>query len=442
MAHIHTASLGALTPEDIRQLDWASMQDQPLQDDKTPRVCINTQSTYQTINGIGGSFSEIGGGALQSLPAEKRDSVLNELFGKSGAAFSYCRFPIGASDFAYDAYSLNDHDGDYAMEKFSLERDEQYLLPFIKDALAVNPELKLHASPWSPPAWMKNTGHMDGGGMLIDTPEIYRAYALYLQKVITGYAERGVEIERLLIQNEPDSCTAERDPKLFPMCLMPPDVMTTFAVEYLKPAFEAAALDTEIWAGTFRTITGLQSHRCMENEAFRNLVKGCGFQYSFADPIRDLAQRYPDKGLMHTESVCYDSKNTPAQAVSLFYDFLNYMQAGCSVYTYWNMILDENQISSWGWKQNSLFTIDRNTGTVTENPDMKVMRLLASNIQPGAVRIESFCFLRKSIAFRNPDGGCVAFILNNGDEHEIELEVDGRLTKQTLPAGALSAIHL
>lgn len=107
-----------------------------------------TAETFQTLEGFGGCFNELGFVALGHLPEEERAGLMHELFHPEGEQrFSICRLPIGASDYALEWYSLNETDGDYAMEHFSIERDRQMLIPYIKEALQLNPDLKLFASP-------------------------------------------------------------------------------------------------------------------------------------------------------------------------------------------------------------------------------------------------------------------------------------------------------
>jgi glucosylceramidase len=119
-------------------------------------ISVNSDHRYQTIEGFGGCFNELGWDALTSLSPETRKTVMRALFDPlAGCGFTFGRMPIGASDFAKSWYSLDDTTGDYALKHFSCDRDRQCLIPYIKDALAVNPRLKIWGSAWSPPAWMK-----------------------------------------------------------------------------------------------------------------------------------------------------------------------------------------------------------------------------------------------------------------------------------------------
>jgi glucosylceramidase len=315
------------------------------------------------------------------------------------------------------------------------------LISFILAARAINPGLRLHASPWSPPGWMKTTGTIDRGGRFIDTPDNRDAYAIYLRRFIETYRDKhGLDIARLCVQNEPDSVTAEPDEKMFPTCLMPPETMIRLVVDHLAPAFVEAGLSTEIWAGTFRTITGLQAHRCMEDERFARAIAGCAFQYALPEYLDEFVRAFPTVPIMHTESVCFNGDNTPIQAAALFEDFVRYVRAGCDVYTYWNMILDERQTSTWGWRQNSLFVIDRSSGQAQAQPDYHVMRLLSRNVPPGSQRIEAFCFVRPTIAVQRPDGTIAVFLWNDGPARSIEVMVDQMTHHVDVPGHALAAM--
>lgn len=416
---------------------WARLNDQPGQNPRQAHVVIDSQRTFQTFQGTGAAFSEIGGRSLGQLDTADQDQVMAKLFDvEKGAGFTNCRLPIGSSDFALSAYSLNDHEGDYEMKHFSLERDHEYLIPFIKKASKYSDNLKLHASPWSPPAWLKTNKDFVNGGSLIDDDKTYKAYATYLAKYVKAYQEEGFDINKLLIQNEPDSGSC------FPTCVMEPDQMAKFAVEYLKPEFTQSNLDTEIWAGTFRTITGLQADDCMAHDECREIIDGVGFQYALPEHIYDFTRSYPEVKIMHTETPCYQGENTWAQAIALFNHFVSFMNVGCQVFSYWNMILDEKSESTWGWKQNSLVTIKDNKD-ILYNPDFYVMEMFAKNIRPGAKRIQCLCLLKESIAFINPDGSIVLFISNLNDQAiDSVVTIDGSDYEFTLEGSSMMALRL
>ncbi|NQU11153.1 glycosyl hydrolase [bacterium] len=402
-------------------------------------VSINPQRDLQVIEGVGGAFNENGGEALTHLDATQRLAVLRSLFDpEEGAGFGFCRLPVGASDFAMSAYSLADQPDDYELRHFRLAPDEKFLIPYIAGALSINPQLRFHASPWSPPAWLKTNRSMTGGGSLRDRPEVYRAYATYLRRFVEAYAQRGIRIDRLFVQNEPNIEIK------FPSCSMPPRQMITFVVDHLAPEFRAHRLPTEIWAGTFQeTRETLYAHTCFENKRFQQAVRGAGFQYSDPVVVQDLQLLHPWLKVMHTEARCQNGRNSLEQAKALFGEVVEAFNAGCTVFTYWNMVLNERQRSTWDWRQNSLITIDRRGKRVRYNPDYVVMSLVARSVRPGATWVLSSSKpQRPLVSFRNPDGSLVSLIWNDGEEALCEVAVGDARTQAGLPAQSFCAIHV
>jgi glucosylceramidase len=437
---MHLDTLAAPTdagysPADIDPMAWSRGSEQPGQDPDTIHLTVYPDMRHQTLAGLGGSFSELGADALAALPAAERSRALGALFADDGAAFSLCRMPIGASDFARDAYSLAEQADDWELDRFTAGRDEGGLMAFIRGAQAHRVDLRLHASPWSPPGWMKDSGRMVQGGRL--RPECYPVYASYFVRTVQAYAAAGIPIVRVLPQNEPDV------PTPYPSCVMLPDQMVPFVVEHLAPAIAAGCPGTAVWGGTFRMVGGLQGHECLRSAAFRTAVGGVGYQYSFCDTLAGLRVLHPGIRLMHTESVCHDGGNTWAQAAMLFEDIGNYLRAGCDTYTYWNMVLDQGGRSTWGWRQNSLVTVDTAAGTWRENPDLAVMRLFARQCVPGAVRIEAFSFQRPALAVQRPDGAIAVFVANHEAKPKpVKVHLGARTWREVLPPRSFAVISL
>lgn len=407
---------------------------------------LNTRHQFQTISGFGGAFNENGGEALASLGEEQRKEVLQNLFGAQGAGFTFCRMSIGASDFGLDAYSYSEVADDFEQQHFSIERDDRYVVPYIKGALAQNPSLKIFASPWSPPAWMKTNGKMAQRGRdneLIDSPEIYRAYALYFRKFVEAYRQRGIDVSRICIQNETDTY-----PK-FPGAYMSPKQMITFGGKYLVPEFKKAGLDTEIYAGTFRGQGMLHSHGVMANAEFRQQIDGLGFQYCDGDVIREIQLLYPGVPVMHTEGHCYNGANSWEEAKTRMEEVAEYLNAGTDNYCYWNMILNETGKSAWNWRQNCLINIDRKTGEITYNPDFAVMSLCGRFIRPGARRIEHAGKFKGQLGMHKamtalllPDGNIVA-LLQNPEAHAVQSRFyinEAYSTQVVLPGNSVCAV--
>src|SRR6188768_806332 len=216
----------------------------------TATVTVDASKSYQIWDGFGGAFNELGWSYLTTKALQ--DQALQLLFGTEGCHFAWGRIPIGASDYASDRYTLNENSGDTEMTKFSIERDKQKLIPYVKAAQAVRPDLRFWASPWTPPTWMKSSPYQspgnpvnafDGGSMKSDDATL-KALALYLVKFIKAYAEQGIKIDYVAPQNEPNYS------QNYPSAIWAPSTFTTFIGKYLGPALAAANPTAQIMLGT------------------------------------------------------------------------------------------------------------------------------------------------------------------------------------------------
>ncbi len=403
--------------------------------------------TFQTMEGIGGAFNEIGGEALMSLPEDKRNELMHNLFSDDFAALSYCRTAIGASDFGIDAYSYSEVEGDYVMKNFSIERDLSTVIPYIRLAYKNNPSLKLFASPWSPPGWMKESGFMDKGKedkdkcKLIGDPKIYQAYALYFSKYIQAYAEEGIQVNRLMIQNEQDAITK------YPSNYMSAAEMGSFVTNYLRPQFKEDKISTEIWAGTFRTAQKLDLLEFASKPEWIESVNGVGIQYTSSEHIMNLKMLQPELKLFHTEGHCHNGQNNVKQAFDRFDEMIRYVNYGVPNYCYWNMILNETKKSGWDWPQNSLINIDRENKTVTYNPDYAVMCLFGKFIRPGMKRIASVFHhygSGRTMTFIDSEKNITVFLKNEEDQPlSFDLKIiEGQFNLVVIPAHSLAVVRI
>jgi O-glycosyl hydrolase len=404
-------------------------------------IKINLDSVVNSsLSGIGGAFNEQGGDAFMYLSEAERDTLAKALFSSTeGSGFSLCRTAVGSSDFGLSAYSYSETEDDYDMEYFSVERDESSVIPFILAAKEENPDLQMFASPWSPPGWMKESGKMDGGdenpdeNVLISNSSIYQAYGLYFSKYVQAYAALGVDIDRLIVQNETDMNPS------YPGCDMMPEEMSELITSYIAPQFEADGVETEIWAGSFRGArSDAQNFMALDNA---DDAVGVGLQYCGESVMTTLRSNYPDLKMMHTEGKCEDGDNSMDQARDRFAEIAMWLNAGCENYCYWNMVLNETSTSGWGWKQNSLINIDRSTGVVTYNPDYAPVSLLSQYIRPEdqSLYVESTDD-EDVIAVCNQQS--LNVFIQNDEETAVNkyLEFDGTTYLVELPAQSLCAI--
>jgi len=301
----------------------------------------------------------------------------------------------------------------------------------------------LFASPWSPPGWMKESGLMDRGvenpekNVLKDEPEIYKAYALYFSKYVQAYAKEGITVNRLVIQNEQDISTK------YPSCHMPPKQMGEFVINYMRPQFQKDELNTEIWAGTFRTAKRLDGLEYVSNKEWREAVDGIGIQYTNARQIENMRAISPEINFLHTEGNCFGGKNSVDQAFSRFDEVATYINHGVPNFCYWNMILNETESSGWGWKQNSLITIDRKNKTVTYNPDYAAMALFGRFMQPGMKRIAAASWYNETMTLAD-DSNVYLFLKNDSDKEktfDIWLK-DEQANVVDIPAQSLAVVRI
>lgn len=387
----------------------------------------------QTMKGFGGCFNELGAMALKQLPEERQQEILKELFNqKTGCGFNFCRMPIGASDYAGKWYSHNEVENDYEMKEFNIDRDKEYLLPYIKAAMVHNPELKFFASPWSPPTWMKQPPVYNYGTLRME-PEILRAYALYFQKFVENYSKEGIKIEQVHIQNEPYA-----DQK-FPSCKWTPEQMRIFIRDYLGPCFEKEAIPAEIWLGTLNgpedcsfTMLGMalnNYNRNLDHVLFdadaRKYIKGVGYQWAGKNAIARTQESWPELQLMQTENECGDGRNSWEYAEYVFGLIRHYIRYGVNAYVYWNMVLEPGGASTWGWNQNAMITVDPLTKSVNYNPEFYVMKHYSHFVKPGAVRLDTKGHWNSmASAFRNPNGEII-LVVQNALERVQQFTYDG-----------------
>ena len=404
------------------------------------RIYIQPEVTFQTLEGIGGAFNEIGGEALLSLSKNKQETVMNNLFSKDKAGFNFCRTAIGASDFGMNTYSYSNESNDFEMKHFSIDRDKKYVLPYIKSAFAINPDITLFGSPWSPPAWMKESGKMEGlqkeGNRMKSDPKVLKAYAKYFVKYVQAYEKEGVKVKRICIQNENDADTK------YPSCVFPAKEMVDFANKYMAPAFKKNNIQTEIYAGTFRAADKMD---LMDFTQCKNTdgVEGVGIQYTDVKIIADARALLPNLKIMHTEGHCYNGENSSKQAKHRLEEVASYINSGSVNYTYWNMILNETTKSGWDWSQNSLINIDRENGKVKYNPDYNAMYIISKFILPGDVRIASTnrSNTHPIITVKSPDGTIKVLVQNTAETDDVfELVLGEKSIKVNATAQAITAI--
>ena len=379
-------------------------------------LTIDENTTYQLWDGFGGTFNEMGWDALQALSQEDRDLAIRLLFDpQDGARFVYGRIPIGASDYSMSYYTLDDLTSgttDYDMEQFSLARDKEMLIPYIKAALEVRPDLHLWGSPWIVPDWM-----LDGRNMRSDAQTL-RAHALYFARFVEDYGKEGMTIEAVHLQNEPGYARLTWNDTVF----------INFFKTYMGPVFEERGVTAEIWDGTISNPDKANLVTSVANDpASMEYVTGFGLQWNHEDTVALVA---PFGRVMQTEHRCgnynFSAKywdqsrysSTTPQNDHLYGEeswqlIRDWIVGGVNSYCAWNMVLDTQGRSLDGWPQNALLVVNRSAQSLIPTAAYYVFRHFSYYIVPGATRI-GISGSNDALAFKNPDGSIVAEIYNSG----------------------------
>ena len=408
---------GAMVPAFVTSAPnayWNTQATATLVTSGTADLTVDENTKYQRWEGFGGTFNEMGWDALSVVGATETTNALKLLFdARDGANFVYGRLPVGASDYAMSWYTLNETAGDFAMANFSIARDREKLIPYIKAALQVRPDIHLWASPWIVPAWMK-----DSSGNMKSDAQTQGAYALYLAKFVEEYGKDGLKIEAIHPRNEPGYAQVKWTETLF----------INFFKTYLGPTFAQRSVAAEIWCGTMSHPTdGVWATDLANDAAALMYVKGFGLQWNLQTTVATLAA----KGrVWQTEHKCgnynftapywdisrYDANK--AQNDHLYGEeswqlIRDWIVAGVNAYSAWNMVLDTVGKSLGNWPQNALLVVDRSTKKLIVTPAYYSFRHFSQYIAPGATRIK-VTGSTDAVAFKNPDGSIITEVYNKG----------------------------
>lgn len=436
-------------------------------------VTVNPSTKYQNWKGFAGCVNEAGWDALNELSAADKDKTMKLLFDKKdGIGFEWVRVPIGASDYALKRYTLDDSPNDLEMKDFSIERDKSYLIPYIKAAQAIKPNIHFWASPWTPPPWMKkNTYNTDGydGGEMRNEKSIFDAHALYFSKFIGAYAAEGIPINAVCPQNEPGY---QRN---YPTCswgkynyedknkntsgnVDGAEYLSTFVADHLYPKLKQDQPKTEIWYGTLSNEVSAPGYLSgMQAKDNGSMIKGLGLQWNNLSLVSTNANKY---FVFCSEHICgnYYWKESSCKATSPAnatpdcflpgyapnnfsygvesWGFIkSWVTAGVQLYSAWNMVLDTNgfNLNTYvKWPQNALLVVDRANKKLRVTPYYYVMRHVAQYVDSGAVRIQASG--DNSLAFQNADGSIVTIVHNPGtSDAATAISVSGKSYKMTIP---------
>lgn len=360
---------------------------------------------YQKFIGFGGALTEAAAYSYSLLPKEKQEQFMEDYFSTNN--YSLCRLSIGSCDFSLKSYSYSNNKD---LSDFNIEKDMKYVIPFIKDALKVNPNIKFLASPWSPPAFMKNTKTLILGGKLLS--KYRQTYADYFVKFIKAYKEQGIPIDYITIQNEPNAI------QTWESCLFTAEDESDFLVDYLYPTFQKNNISTKILIYD-QNKEKLYSRALAEfkNPKVAEAAAGIAFHWYTGDHFENIElckNTFPDKLLIHTEGCAGYSLENPYHSEYL-HDIIEDFNHGVNGYIDWNILLD----SRGGPNHKNNFC---NSPVMLEKDNQNYRKTLAyyyighfsKVVKPGAVRIAFSKYTSNIVmtAFKNTDNSIAIVILN------------------------------
>jgi glucosylceramidase len=405
-----------------------------------PAILVDEDSTYQSMDGFG--YTLTGGSAmlLHQMGQGERAALLQELFGTEDKQIgvSYLRLSIGASDLDARVFSYNDLPAgqtDPNMEKFSLAPDRVHLIPVLREILAINPDIKILGSPWSPPTWMKTNNNSKGGSL---KPEWFDAYAKYFVKYIQGMAAAGITIDAITIQNEP------LHPGNNPSLLMLPEDQALFIKKSLGPAFQAANIKTKIILYDHNADRPDYPITIMNDPEAKKYVDGSAF-HLYGGTIEALSQvhkAHPDKNLYFTEQwIGAPGKFAEDLAWHVKTLIIGGSRNGCKTVLEWNLAADpqQNPHTPGGCTEClGAITIDGNQ--VTRNPAYYIIAHASKFARPGSLRIASNVLENlPNVAFKAPDGQKVLIVHNEAKAPQtFNIGYKEQVATATLPAGAVA----
>jgi glucosylceramidase len=384
---------------------------------KTPMIILNPQKTYQTHIGFGGAFTESAAYTLSLLPEEKQNEIIHAYFSEEGLNYNLGRTHIHSCDFALGNYTYVE-ENDKELKTFDLSHEDTWVVPMIKKAQKYVPGLKLLASPWSPPAWMKSNNNMNFGGKLL--PEFYQPWANYYVKYFEEMKKRDISFWAMTVQNEPAAV------QTWDSCIYTAEEERDFVKNYLGPTIEKSPFDVKIlgWDHNRDIIIERATTMLSDKEASKYLW-GIASHWYVSEQFENLSvvhELFPDKHLVFTEG-CIEGGPRPhawhtgeRYARNIIGDLNNHLEGWID----WNLILNEeggpNHVKNFC---DAPILVDRKTKEIIYNSSYYYIGHFSKFIRPEAKRIHAQSNLPQKVyqtSYKNVNGDIVVVLQNESDQ--------------------------
>src|ERR1700691_702157 len=430
-------------------------------------IVIDPAATRQEMLGFGAAFTDAACYMLNQLHGDERSAFMHELFAPDEMAMNVCRTCIGASDYSKSLYSFDDSDqDDPELTKFSIDHDKAYILPRLREARSLNPDLFLYSSPWSPPAWMKFNRSMLGGTIRKSGLEPYSRYFL---KFLEAYKAEGVEINAVTVQNEVDTTVDGR----YAACLWAQEDEILFVRKYLGPLFRKAGIPTKIWVldhnfnlwgRAIAELSDPQAYEFIDGIAWHGYAGESSAMTTVHDAFPQKSTYFTEGGPQREPRLPGTPFPDPMTAWARWAEWANsVLRNWCRSITMWNLALDEKGTPYIGHHEEGdivpgapttgrgVITIDSMTREISRSGRFWALAHYSKHVRRGAKVIltdgvaESATQGSKNrvshVGFRNPDGSYVIVLSNRGQETHVQLVFGSSSLTVDLPADSVHTLR-
>jgi glucosylceramidase len=443
--------------------------------EKSLIINVNPEERFQKIVGFGGSFTEASASLLNKLGGENRNKILQAYFSEEGANYSLTRTHIASCDFSLSNYTYAKVENDLEMKHFTIEDDQNDLIPMILEAQKISKEgFKIIASPWSAPPWMKDNKNYVGGKLL---PEYNDAFALYFSKYLSAYKKEGIGIWGITVINEPHGNGNNWESTLFS-----PKEMTDFVQNYLGPKLEKDGWANVNILGYDQNRAGLKEwvDEMYRDEKSSKYFAGVAVHWYestydyFPEALQYAHKKAPEKYVIETEG-CVDSEVPKWQDDKWYWqkeatdwgwdwasekdkhlhpkyapvnryatDIIGCLNNYVHGWIDWNMVLNTQGGPNWfkNWCVAPVI-VDTEKDEVYFTPLYYVMAHFSKFMRPGSVKIGCSVNHKEVIttAVQNPDGSIVIALFNPTDEQlSVSINLKHEVKKITIDSKALQTI--
>lgn len=422
--------------------------EQKRNDTEANLINLHPEMTFDRFEGFGAALTEASAASWMKLGDSNKEELVRAYFSsEDGIGYTFGRLSIHSCDFSISPYSYVE-EGDMTLDSFDISREENAVIPFVKASAKVADNLKILASPWSPPPYMKDNGEWQGGYL---KPEFYQLWAEYIHKYITEMGKRGVDIWGVTTQNE------TRHHQLWESCVFTPEQ----EAEFVKSALGPTLKDTDAKIFVYDHCKERIFERCLKyysDPELKNYIAGIACHWYSGDHFGEIElckKAFPDKGVIMSEGCTFSMEkgmyksDAWQQSKKYAHDIIGNLNAGLTSFIDWNITLDEKN-GPFHWREGRSYC-DAGIFSDTENdklvytPNYYVIGQFSKFIQPGAVRIglSSYTTSLETTAFMNTDGS-IAAVIYNPDNYEKEyiLRIHGKLLKRTALPNSVETLIL